>query len=144
MKVNEALKLENQICFPIYATSRMITRLYQPLLVNIELTYPQYLVMLVMWEHKKLNVSQLGSNLFLNTNTLTPLLKKMEEKKLLERERSSENERMVFITLTQEGEKLREKAADVGQCLAKELNMEEEELRQLHFLTWKFLKSFKE
>lgn len=144
MKVNEALKLENQICFPIYATSRMITRLYQPLLVNIELTYPQYLVMLVMWEHKKLNVSQLGSKLFLNTNTLTPLLKKMEEKKLLERERSSENERMVFITLTQEGEKLREKAADVGQCLAKELNMEEEELRQLHLLTWKFLKSFKE
>ena len=83
MEENSNLFLPEQVCFPLYASSRMITRLYQPLLEAFEITYPQYLVMLVLWQHKKLSVTELGSKLFLKTNTLTPLIRKMKEKKLL-------------------------------------------------------------
>lgn len=139
MKDQSQLLLENQLCFPIYATSRMITRLYQPLLDVIGLTYPQYLVMLVMWEHENLSVSQLGNKLFLNTNTITPLLKKMELKGLIVKKRSSEDERTVNVSLTKSGQQLKIKALDIPEKLAATSNIPITELNQLRSTMWKML-----
>ncbi|UTW67581.1 MarR family transcriptional regulator [bacterium SCSIO 12643] len=139
MKDQSQLLLENQLCFPIYATSRMITRLYQPLLDVIGLTYPQYLVMLVMWEHENLSVSQLGNKLFLNTNTITPLLKKMELKGLIVKKRSSEDERTVNVSLTKSGQQLKIKALDIPEKLATTSNIPITELNQLRSTMWKML-----
>jgi DNA-binding MarR family transcriptional regulator len=109
----EQLKLENQLCFPVYAVSRLITRSYQPHLDALGLTYPQYLVLMVLWESDKLTVNAIAEKLILKTNTLTPLLKRMEENGLLKRSRSSDDERKVIVTLTEEGINLRHKAAEV-------------------------------
>ncbi len=107
----DQLKLENQICFPVYAASRLITRAYQPLLDELGLTYPQYLVLMVLWEEDGLTVNAIAEKLILNTNTLTPLLKRMEENGLIQRQRSDQDERRVMITLTESGTGLRHKAA---------------------------------
>ncbi|MFT2007088.1 MarR family winged helix-turn-helix transcriptional regulator [Pontibacter sp. 13R65] len=114
----EQLKLENQICFPLYAASRLITRLYQPLLHELQLTYPQYLVLLVLWEHNGLSVNQVGERLHLHSNTLTPLLKRLEQQGLLQRHRSTTDERQVQLFLTPEGANLKAKAATVPEQLA--------------------------
>jgi len=100
MTEKSELFLPEQICFPLYASSRMITRLYKPLLEELELTYPQYLVLMVLWQEEQLSVSELGKRLYLNTNTLTPLIKKMKDKGLVKKTRSDEDERTVFITIT--------------------------------------------
>lgn len=107
------LKLENQLCFPFYAASMLITRKYQPLLDELGITYPQYLVLLVLWEHKAFTVGQIASTLMLNTNTVTPLLKRMEKTGLLERKRSETDERQVLVSLSQKGLQLREQAAQI-------------------------------
>ena len=99
----EQLKLENQICFPIYAASRLITREYQPLLDELGLTYPQYLVLMVLWENDGLPVNEIGRRLILNTNTVTPLLKRMETQGLVTRRRSADDERRVIVALTPQG-----------------------------------------
>ena len=122
------LKLENQICFPLYALSRSFTAIYQPLLEKLKLTYPQYLVMMVLWEHKKLSVKEIGNKLMLDSGTLTPLLKRIEEKKLLQRTRSAEDERVVFATLTEQGIALRELALDIPAALKCALDMSIDEL----------------
>ncbi len=109
----EQLKLENQICFPVYAASRLITRAYQPHLDALGITYPQYLVMMVLWETDGLPVNDIAEKLILNTNTITPLLKRMEQNELLIRKRSAEDERKVIVSLTEKGRVLREKAADI-------------------------------
>ncbi|MDC7226371.1 MAG: MarR family transcriptional regulator [Spirochaetales bacterium] len=109
----DQLKLDQQICFPVYAASRLITKAYQPLLENLGLTYPQYLVLMVLWETDSLSVNGIAERLILNTNTITPLLKRMEAHGLLERQRSSEDERRVIIKLTDKGTELRHKAAEV-------------------------------
>lgn len=109
----EQLKLENQLCFPVYAVSRLITRIYQPYLDEIGITYPQYLVLLVLWERDKRTVNEISRRLFLNTNTTTPLLKRLELQGLVSRQRSGEDERKVIIALTGKGRKMQPRAADI-------------------------------
>lgn len=109
----EQLKLENQLCFPIYAASRLITREYQPYLEKLGITYPQYLVLMVLWENDGITVNEISNKLILNTNTVTPLLKRMETMKILERKRAKEDERKVNIFLTEKGKDLRLKAAEI-------------------------------
>ncbi|MBN1117318.1 MAG: MarR family transcriptional regulator [Bacteroidales bacterium] len=113
----EKLKLKNQLCFPLYAASRLVIRQYQPLLEKLELTYPQYLVLLVLWETDGLTVNQIASTLVLNTNTITPLLKRMEKQQLLERKRMEDDERKVLIKLTDAGKKLKLKAQKIPESL---------------------------
>lgn len=110
MHSDESLYLENQLCFPLYAASRMTIKLYGPLLKKLNITYPQYLVLLVLWKNGEQNVQQIGSQLFLESNTLTPLLKRMEEKRLIKRKRSDVDERNVVISLSDKGVKLKEEA----------------------------------
>ncbi len=112
-----ALQLDNQLCFALYSTSLSMTKLYKPLLAKLGLTYPQYLVMLVMWEQGEATVSELGARLYLDSGTLTPLLKRMEAAELLQRTRSAEDERRVVITLTPAGRKLRARAAGIPACV---------------------------
>lgn len=135
----EHLKLQNQVCFPLYAASRQITALYRPILEALGLTYPQYLVLLVLWEHEKITVKQLGELLLLDSGTLTPLLKRMEEKGWVERARSSDDERVVNISLTAAGKKLKQKASHVPEQLACGIEMSEKELKTLRQLLNKML-----
>lgn len=111
------LKLANQICFPMYATSRLITKAYKPLLDNLNLTYPQYLVLLVLWEEDEVPVKEISSKLLLESNTLTPLLKRMEKASLIVRTRSVKDERKVIIKLTEKGQELREEAEKIPEKL---------------------------
>lgn len=105
---NEELKLENQLCFYFYAASRAITRYYHPFIEEMGLTYTQYLTMLVLWETESMNARDLGERLYLDSGTLTPLLKRLEEKEYISRRRSSEDERQLVITLTEKGRQLKE------------------------------------
>lgn len=113
----EALQLDNQLCFALYSTSLAMTKLYKPLLEELGLTYPQYLVMLALWEGDGLMVSELGERLYLDSGTLTPLLKRMEAQDLVSRIRDVEDERRVRITLTAAGRKLKSKAEKVPACI---------------------------
>ena len=139
MEDYDCLKLENQLCFPLYAASREILRKYTPLLKKIGLTYTQYIVMMVMWEHKSLNVGELGKKLYLDTGTLSPLLKSMEEKQLLTRTRQKGDERVVTIEITQKGMDLQKEAvfvpAQIGNCL----NISQEEAKTLYNILYKLL-----
>ncbi len=113
----KALHLDNQLCFALYSTSLAMTKLYKPLLEALKLTYPQYLVMLVLWESDALTVSKLGERLYLDSGTLTPLLKRMEQSGLLVRVRSVDDERKVAVSLTQAGRKLKARAANIPACV---------------------------
>ena len=117
----EMLKLDNQLCFPLYACSKEIIKRYKPFLDKIDLTYTQYLAMMVLWEHNNMNVKELGDKLFLDSGTLTPLLKKLEEKQYITRERSKTDERSVIVTITEKGLNLRDDAklipAEMGRCV---------------------------
>ncbi|NLY24234.1 MAG: MarR family transcriptional regulator [Bacteroidales bacterium] len=117
----EQLKLSNQICFPIYAASRLITRGYQPHLEKLGITYPQYLVLMVLWEEDGITVNDIAGKLILNTNTVTPLLKRMELMGVITRKRSGSDERKVLINLTEKGKAMREQAADIPLELMKSL-----------------------
>ena len=114
---NHTLRLENQLCFALYSTSLAMTKTYKPMLDAIRLTYPQYLVMLVLWEEDGLMVSEIGDRLFLDSGTLTPLLKRLEATGLLARLRDTEDERRVRIKLTAAGNSLRVKAAEIPSCI---------------------------
>jgi DNA-binding MarR family transcriptional regulator len=115
--VDEALRLDNQLCFALYSASLTMTKLYKPLLAELGLTYPQYLVMLVLWEQDGQTVSELGARLALDSGTLTPLLKRMEASGFLARTRAVDDERRVVITLTPAGQKLKARAADLPACM---------------------------
>lgn len=114
----EQLKLNNQVCFPIYATSRLIISQYQPYLEKLGITYPQYLVLLVLWEEDELSVKEIGEKLILNSNTLTPLLKRMEKQELLQRIRSKEDERKVIVKLSIKAKEMEEEASKIPEALA--------------------------
>lgn len=116
----EQLKLGYQICFPVYAASRLIIREYQPYLDKLGITYPQYLVLLVLWETDKVSVNEITEKLILNTNTITPLLKRMESLGIISRKRSESDERKVIINLTGKGKILRKKAASIPEKLVAE------------------------
>jgi DNA-binding MarR family transcriptional regulator len=109
--------LGNQLCFAVYSTAHAFNRVYKPLLDRLGLTYPQYLVMLVLWERDGLSVKEIGKRLFLDSGTLTPLLKRLEAAELVKRTRSTEDERHVLIALTSKGQALREKARTVPQAI---------------------------
>lgn len=113
----EDLRLDRQLCFPLYAASRLITRLYQPLLEPLGLTYPQYVVLMILWEDAPCSVSHIGARALLNSNTLTPLLKRLEQLGYVRRTRSSEDERLVEISLTPRGAALKQQCACVPERL---------------------------
>lgn len=130
----EQLKLENQICFPLYAVSRLVIQQYKDLLHELDVTYPQYLVLLVLWEKDDIHVRDISNQLFLESNTLTPLLKRMEANELLVRSRSKRDERVVNITLTKKGRELQSLAANIPNNLINKLDcytIEEEDLMSL-------------
>src|SRR5258705_7801792 len=118
MRSDEMLKLDRQICFLLYGASRAVTQLYQPLLAPLGITYPQYLVMLVLWEEGKVSVGRLSDRLYLDSGTLTPLLKRLEASGLVRRERSAADARVVDIELTAAGKRLKRAAASVSHALA--------------------------
>lgn len=118
---DKQLQLSSQICFPIYTASRLITKAYKPYFDEMGITYPQYLVLMVLWENNEISVNQITEKLLLNTNTLSPLLKRMEKRELLERNRSSEDERSVIIKLTEKGKLLKTKAHPIPEKLIMEL-----------------------
>ena len=114
---NDMLRLDNQLCFALYSTSLAMTKVYKPLLAELGLTYPQYLAMLVLWERDGLMVSELGQKLYLDSGTLTPLLKRLEASGYISRIRDVEDERRVYITLTSAGRKLKTRAAKIPGCI---------------------------
>jgi len=127
----DLLRLDQQVCFPLYAASNLITRLYRPMLDELGLTYPQYLVMMVLWERAPRTVGEVGQQLHLDTGTLTPLLKRMEVAGLVARQRDPADERRVLVTLTRQGEALREPARQVPETLAANLPLPVEDLEKL-------------
>lgn len=135
------LKLSNQLCFPLYATSKEIIKKYRPHLDKIDLTYTQYLVMLVMWENSNINIKELGDKLFLDSGTLTPVLKKLESKKLITKSRSKDDERIIFIRLTEDGYNLREEVARIQIEVSTCVNLNQEEAKLLYDLLYKMLKT---
>lgn len=135
----DALKLENQLCFPLYACSRKVMKLYHPYLSELNLTYTQYICMMVLWEMRKISAKELGNRLFLDSGTLTPVLKSLEKKGLLRRYRSNEDERVLLVELTEEGDALKEQAVDVPYLLGDSLDMDREEAYQLYRLLCEFL-----
>tara|TARA_R110002111_G_scaffold112486_1_gene172258 strand:+ start:552 stop:1010 length:459 start_codon:yes stop_codon:yes gene_type:complete len=116
------LKLDNQICFPLYAISRLVIQQYKPLLDELGVTYPQYLVLLVLWEQEEIPVKEISHRLFLETNTLTPLLKRMQSNGILERKRSKTDERVVIISLTPKGKELQNRAIEIPNKLVQKLD----------------------
>jgi len=129
--MEDKLKLTNQVCFPVYSLAKEIVNRYRPFLEEMGLTYPQYLVMLILWEQSEQTVSELGEKLKLDSGTLTPLLKRLEQKKFVTRTRSAKDERVVKITTTDEGQKLQTKAKEIPQQLAQSMHLEEEDLLML-------------
>lgn len=130
----EQLKLENQLCFPIYAASRLIIREYQPHLDQLGITYSQYLVLMVLWETDSIAVSEITRRLILNTNTITPILKRMEAQGIITRQRSGEDERKVIITLTPKGQQLQVEAASIPAQLVSGLVSEDIQVEDLKML----------
>ena len=139
----EAMKLANQLCFPLYAAARHVTGLYTPVLKPLGLTYTQYIVFLVLWEKDGQPVGEIGEKLLLDNGTLSPLLKKMEQAGYVRRERSREDERVVVITLTEEGRALREKAKDVPAKVAGCLDLPPEKAQTLYGLLYELLENQK-
>ena len=135
----DMLKLENQLCFPLYACSREIVKKYKPYLDELDLTYTQYITMMVLWEKKQINVKELGECLFLDSGTLTPLLKKLEQKGWVTRQRAKEDERVLIVTLTPEGEELRGKAVSIPKKMACSVKLSPEEVKTLYTLLYKLL-----
>lgn len=138
---DEPLKLENQLCFPLYACSKELVKKYKPYLDVLGITYTQYITLMVLWEHKSLNVKTLGAYLYLNSGTITPVVKKLEAQGLLIRKRQINDERIVIITLTDLGWALKEKARSIPLAISKCLSMTPSELKQLHTLLYKALDS---
>ena len=137
---NDVLKLENQLCFPLYAASKEIIRKYKPFLDKYDITYTQYLVMLVLWEEDSINVKALGEKLFLDSGTLTPLLKKLESKKYINKVKLEKDTRNVIISLTKEGKELKSKCINIPGEMGKCINLSKEEAKTLYILLYKVLK----
>ncbi|MBQ6527474.1 MAG: MarR family transcriptional regulator [Clostridia bacterium] len=137
--MDEALRLENQLCFPLYACARRVIGQYTPLLKPLNLTYTQYIVFLVLWEEKTVTVRELCRKLYLDSGTLTPVLKKMEAQGYIIRKRNSEDERVVTVTLTEEGSALREKAKDIPAQMGKCMTLTEQEIVSLYGILYKIL-----
>ncbi|MEI3791687.1 MULTISPECIES: MarR family winged helix-turn-helix transcriptional regulator [unclassified Chryseobacterium] len=131
MENSKSLQLENQICFPLYVIAKEITGLYRPFLDEIDITYPQYLVMMVLWENDGLAVNHIGEKLFLDSGTLTPLLKRLESKGIISRKRKKEDERVVEVFLTEAGKQLQQKACEIPGKIQTKIGVETEDLLHL-------------
>ncbi|MBQ6232105.1 MAG: MarR family transcriptional regulator [Clostridia bacterium] len=142
-KYREAMRLANQLCFPLYAAARNVTGLYTPWLKPLGLTYTQYIVFLVLWEKDGISVSEIGEQLMLDNGTLSPLLKKMEQAGYIERRRSREDDRVVEITLTEEGRALQEKAKDIPSRVAGCIDLPPEKAQTLYALLYELLENRK-
>lgn len=139
--MEDQLKLENQLCFSLYTASRLITRMYQPFLKEIDLTYLQYIVMLVMWENQKIVLKELGELLYLDSGTLSPLIKKLEKKGLIKKQRSEEDERVLEVEITNKGKNLKAKAKDIPFKLAEKTGLTMEEYKKIKSMTDNFIKN---
>ena len=144
MEEFDNLKLENQICFPLYACSKEIIKRNKPFLDEIDLTYTQYITMMVLWDKKEINVKELGEYLFLDSGTLTPLLKKLESKNYIKRNRSKEDERNLIISITELGMDLKNKAKEIPSKIGKCVALEPKEAVELYKLLNKVLLNFKD
>ncbi len=131
MKDEDLLRLDAQLCFPLYAAANATIRAYRPILAPLGLTYPQYLVMLVLWERDARSVSEIGASLHLDSGTLTPLLKRLEAAGLVDRRRQPEDERVVLVGLTDAGRALREKALAVPKAMGSRLCLDHEQFNRL-------------
>lgn len=138
----EGLKLDNQLCFPLYAVSKEIVRRYKSFLDEIDLTYTQYITMMVMWEKERICVKDLGSCLFLDSGTLTPVLKTLEKKGYITRTRSKEDERVLDVEVTKEGMNLRDKAVSIPEKIGSCVNLDKEEAAQLYSTLHKLMDEF--
>ncbi len=139
----EALKLSKQLCFPLYACSREMIKLYKPFLDELGLTYTQYITMMVLWEHKAMTVKALGQELYLDSGTLTPLLKKLEEKGLVTRRRSDLDERNLIVTITEEGEAMKDRALHIPAEMTKCILLPKEDIRELYRMLYQLLEFVK-
>ena len=142
-KKYDALKLSKQLCFPLYACSREMIKLYKPWLAALGLTYTQYITMMVLWEHHATTVKALGQELYLDSGTLTPLLKMLEEKGLVTRRRSEQDERNLIVTQTEKGEALREEALHIPAEMTKCVNLPREDIRELYRMLCQLLEIVK-
>lgn len=138
----DALRLDQQVCFPLYAASRKVVSLYTPFLKPLGITYTQYLILLVLWEHDNIPVGELGEKLYLDTGTLTPVLKRMEEEGHLTRTRGAEDERVVMISLTAQGHALREKVQDLPQKISCRVSLSPDDAQTLYRLLYQVLLHF--
>ena len=137
----DRLKLSRQLCFPLYTASREVIRQYRPYLDALDLTYTQYITMMVLWEHERQSVKDLGAQLFLDSGTLTPVLKSLEAKGYVRRTRGEQDERLLIVDLTEEGRALRDKAASVPQQMASCIRLSREEAATLYKLLYKLLRT---
>ncbi len=135
----DSLKLESQLCFPLYAASKEVVKKYTPLLEEIGLTYTQYISMIVLWDKKQITAKALGECLFLDSGTITPVIKRLEQQGLVTRQRSLEDERSLIITLTQSGELLKERAKNIPQKIGSCLKLDRDEAMMLYQLLYKVL-----
>lgn len=140
----QSLRLKNQLCFPIYLCSKEIIRKYTPYLNELDLTYTQYIVMMYFWEKRESNVKELGDTVLLDSSTLTPLLKKLELKGYITREKSDKDERNLVLKLTKKGDSLQEKALEIPKKIGKCINLEENEAKVLYNLIYKVLLNVEE
>lgn len=139
---DEVLKLSNQICFPLYASGKEIVRRYQPYLEKLDLTYTQYIVLMVLWERDHLSVKEIGAKLYLDSGTLTPLINKLITKGFIQKEKSPDDERELIISLTSDGIKLKEKAKEIPPLIAKKVKLTQKEAKTLYTLLYKLLDGF--
>ena len=135
----DCLRISNQLCFPLYACSKEIVKRYKPYLDPLDLTYTQYITMMVVWEEKEITVKALGDKLFLDSGTLTPVLKKLEQKGYVKRVRSKDDERNLIITLTKEGDELKKQASEIPAKMGHCVKLSQEESSQLYNLLYKVL-----
>ncbi len=140
----ESLKIENQLCFPLYACAKEVVRRYTPYLSPLDITYTQYITMMVLWEYGEMYVNTLGERLYLDSGTLTPLLKKLEKKGFVVRQRSSSDERCLTVSLTEAGWQLREKAVSIPEQLGNCIHLTPEEMMTLYHLLYKVLGELEE
>ena len=140
----EALRLGNQLCFPLYACAKEIVRRYKPFLDEIDLTYTQYIVMMVLWEEREINVKELGSRLYLDSGTLTPVLKRLEQKGLITRQRDDKDERVLIVSITKEGDELKDKAVEIPVKMAGCVSLEPQDAAELYRLLHKLLAGFEQ
>lgn len=138
----EKLKLENQLCFPFYAISREIIKKYKPVLDPFHLTYTQYITMLVLWENESITFKELGQKLHLDSGTMTPVIKKLEQMNLVNKYRTKEDDRVVVVELTEQGRSLKEEIVKVPEAMACQMHLEPEEIAQLKELLDKMLQQF--